>query len=106
MLTFILYLTIGLVALYAISAIHIAFKRGLRSIPGPFLARFSSLYRIGLVYHGEAPTNYRRLHEQYGPLVRVGPNAVSVSEADMVPIIYGIGSQFLKVWVSSILRWL
>ncbi|PVH68975.1 cytochrome P450 [Cadophora sp. DSE1049] len=44
----------------------------------------------------EAPRNYRALHDKYGPIVRVGPNHVSVSDPAMIPIIYGISSKFTK----------
>ena len=70
----------------------------LKSLPGPFMAPFSAYYRVLLVFTGHIPTNFRRLHERYGPLVRTGPNHVSVCHEDAVGIIYGEGHTFLKVW--------
>lgn len=41
--------------------------------------------------------NYHlRLHEQYGELVRIGPNHVSFSDASLIPQVYGIASKFYK----------
>lgn len=41
--------------------------------------------------------NYHlKLHEQYGPLVRVGPNHVSISDASCIPVLYGINNKFWK----------
>lgn len=37
-----------------------------------------------------------KLHQKYGPLVRVGPSHVSVSDPDAVKIIYGINTGFTK----------
>ncbi|KAL2859238.1 cytochrome P450 [Aspergillus pseudodeflectus] len=49
-----------------------------------------------MVYNGDGPANYRKVHEKYGPIVRVGPNEVSVADPNMIPVIYGIGSKFTK----------
>lgn len=85
------------IVLYVIYTLRVVFRPGLRQLPGPLLARFSGLYRLSLVWGSEAPANYRKLHENYGPIVRVGPNHVSVSDPSMIPVIYGIGSKFIKV---------
>jgi hypothetical protein len=50
-----------------------------------------------MVYNGAGPAQYRKIHEKYGPIVRVGPNEVSVADPTMIPRIYGIGSKFTKV---------
>ncbi|KAH8666053.1 cytochrome P450 [Tricladium varicosporioides] len=49
-----------------------------------------------MVYKGNAPQTYRELHKKYGPIVRTGPNHVSVSDPEMIPVIYGTGSNFRK----------
>ena len=74
-----------------------AYRKGLRNVPGPFWARLSTLYRLSIVYQGEAVGNYRRLHEKYGPVVRTGPYHVSVSDPQIIPLIYGVTSKFRKV---------
>lgn len=91
-------LAIFLVVLVAVNYTRTVFRAGLRTLPGPFLARFSSLYRLSMVYKGNAPQTYRTLHRKYGPIVRTGPNHVSVSDVEMIPIIYGTGSNFKKVF--------
>lgn len=88
--------TLLVLVIFFVSSLRTAFRAGLRQIPGPVAARFSGLYRASLVYGGKAPYQYRRLHEKYGPIVRVGPNHVSVSDPSAVPQIYGIGSNYLK----------
>ena len=37
------------------------------------------------------------LHKKYGPLVRIGPNHVSVSDPKAINIIYGLKTGFTKV---------
>jgi len=91
------YLGAALVVWYLIASLRVAFKKGLRKLPGPFLARVSGLYRLSLVQAGKAPVEYRKVHEKYGPIVRVGPNHVSISDPAAIPQIYGIGSSYIKV---------
>ena len=91
------YLLILLGLFIFVDFVRTAFKQGLRSIPGPFLARFSGLYRLSLVAKGKAPEEYLKVHQKYGQVVRVGPNHVSISDPAMIPTIYGIGSNYLKV---------
>lgn len=93
----IFYLPIVVLLFWLVDSVRIGLRKGLRTLPGPFLARISGLYRLSLVYRGDAPQQYRKVHEKYGPVVRVGPNHVSVADPSMIPVIYGIGSGFLKV---------
>jgi hypothetical protein len=90
-------LAVGLIALLIIDYVRVSLRQGLRTLPGPVLARFTYLYRLLMVYNGDGPANYQKIHQKYGPIVRVGPNEVSIADPNMIPIIYGIGSKFTKV---------
>ena len=92
-----LWAAVALLVYTVIDYGRIFFRKGLRNLPGPFLARFSGLYRLSMVVHGDAPASYRKLHAKYGNIARVGPNHVSVSDGTEIPKIYGIGSKYLKV---------
>ncbi|KAK3070210.1 hypothetical protein LTR53_010858 [Teratosphaeriaceae sp. CCFEE 6253] len=74
----------------------IRFRPGLRSIPGPFLASISNLDRILSCVAGLQMNYHLWLHEQYGPLVRIGPKHVSFSDVSLIPQVYGISSKFVK----------
>ena len=80
-----------------ITTVLTAYKRGLRDVPGPHLAKWSSLYRLKLVWSGAAHENYLQIHQDYGPIVRTAPNAVDISDPKVIPTIYGIASKYLKV---------
>ena len=72
------------------------------AIPGPFLASYTHLWRLFLVWKRRPEVTHIDLHEKYGLLVRLGPNAVSVSDPEAIKVIYGLGSKYLKVrWCSS-----
>ena len=81
-----------------VRSVATALKPGLRSIPGPVIARFSKLHRAWHISKGKAPVFYTELHEKYGPIVRTGPTTVDISDPAAVAIIYGINSKFLKVY--------
>lgn len=69
----------------------------LKSVPGPFLAGWTNLYRLLLVYKGDAHEQQLQLHKRYGNLVRLGPDCVSVTgSASYIPQIYGIGKGLVK----------
>ncbi|KAF2104916.1 cytochrome P450 [Rhizodiscina lignyota] len=69
----------------------------LRSVPGPFLAAFTDLWRWRAqqktLFYG--PTLVK-LHEQYGKLVRIGPNLVSISDPAAVNVVYGTSPVLAK----------
>lgn len=77
--------------------IRTRYRRGLRRIPGPFFASFLPVDRLRTAASGLQFEDHLRYHEKYGPLVRVGPNHVSVADGDMIPKIYNINAKFYKV---------
>ncbi|GKT70702.1 P450 monooxygenase [Colletotrichum tofieldiae] len=85
-----------LILSWVIHSYYTAFRRGLREIPGPWLAKFSSLWRFSLVGRGKAHEEYRKLHRKYGQVVRTAPNVVDISDPAAISIIYGINSTFMK----------
>jgi hypothetical protein len=62
----------------------------LSDIPGPFLAKFTDYWRFRVVGRRDSHETYLKLHEELGDFVRIGPNCVSVSRPDVIPLIYGI----------------
>ncbi|OQE30752.1 hypothetical protein PENFLA_c002G06919 [Penicillium flavigenum] len=68
----------------------------LRNIPGPFWARFSNLWYFNRLRQGQFEHDNIKLHKQYGPIVRVGPNHYSISDAATIKNVYGTGSKFAK----------
>ncbi|KAL8876511.1 MAG: hypothetical protein Q9192_008845, partial [Flavoplaca navasiana] len=62
----------------------------LRHIPGPFLASLTNLPRLSWVYSNRAGEIHTTLHRRYGPIVRCGPNMVSVADPAQINTIYDI----------------
>jgi len=85
------------ISVLSLSLVRIRYRKGLRQIPGPFLASISPVDRILTTAHGHQFQDHIRYHERYGSMVRVGPNHVSLSNAEHIPTIYGIATKYYKV---------
>lgn len=95
-----------MVALFTSILIYRAFFHPLRHFAGPRLARLSQFYHFFRIR--AKVDNYRhldRLHDQYGEYVRVGPNLLSISDPDMIEVIFHSQSNFTKAecWYPAVL---
>ena len=66
-------------AWYVASAAATWFR--LRRVPGPFLASFSSSWGVFKVAQAQMHRTVAELNSRYGPLVRIGPNELLLSDA-------------------------
>lgn len=73
------------------------YGNGLGQVPGPFLAGFTDLWRVLIVWGRRPEAVHINLHKKYGNVVRLGPRAVSVADGQAVKVIYGLNSGFTKV---------
>ncbi|KAH8165438.1 hypothetical protein CIB48_g2836 [Xylaria polymorpha] len=76
----------------------------LRHIPGPLLPSLTNLPRVFWVKTGQSQECYRQLHEKYGEVVRLGPNMVSISNPEVIPILYPTRPGFPKSDLYATLR--
>ncbi|TGJ80519.1 hypothetical protein E0Z10_g8247 [Xylaria hypoxylon] len=68
----------------------------LRSIPGPFLASCTRLWKIRSTVSENTHWEHVDLHGKYGPVVRIGPNEVSFSSPQVARNILSAGKRFYK----------
>ncbi|KAJ5425173.1 cytochrome p450 domain-containing protein [Penicillium sp. CMV-2018d] len=75
--------------------IHPLYNR-LRHVPGPWVGKITSLHLA--LYDWQLCRNDKisQWHQQYGPVIRVAPNEVSVSTLDAVRQVYGTTSRWEK----------
>ncbi|KOS23178.1 Pisatin demethylase [Escovopsis weberi] len=78
------------------AAAYRLFLHPLASIPGPRLAALSNAWHARHVRRGRAAELGRRLHKQYGPVVRVGPDEVWCSSKEAFDLIYNTTRGFEK----------
>ncbi|KIW46026.1 uncharacterized protein PV06_01719 [Exophiala oligosperma] len=69
--------------LYRVSPFH-----PLSHIPGPVIARVSSLWLTWHAWIGDEATITDDLHKKYGPIVRTGPNSVDIADGTALATIY------------------
>lgn len=64
------------------------FRSPLAGIPGPWLAKITILYKEFYAARGLLPLFLKRLHDEYGPVVQIGPNHVSCITKESTDLIY------------------
>jgi hypothetical protein len=99
------WLFAGVVALVLLARVlHNRYGHGLSKIPGPFCASLSDLWLFVHYYRRRGLTE-RDIHVSYGsPLVRLGPNTVSVSDPEALKVIYGWKPILRKVGVPNCIK--
>ena len=68
----------------------------LNAIPGPFLARFSNIWRLIDVWLGHSDKTQLALHRKHGDYVRLGPNCITISDPSLIHVIYRTHSPYNK----------
>jgi hypothetical protein len=66
------------------------YTKTLHRIPGPFLASTTNLWRLLHVRAGHFHLTQIDLHKRYGPVVRLGPNVLSIADPQAIKTIYAI----------------
>ncbi|KAJ5818475.1 Cytochrome P450 E-class group I [Penicillium riverlandense] len=76
--------------------IYTRFFHPLARFPGPFWASVSRAWIVRSVSGGNPHGIQRELHAQYGPIVRIAPNELAISDPNAIKAIYGVNSGFIK----------
>jgi cytochrome P450 len=69
-------------------ALHRTYNHPLSQIPGPLLSRLTSLPLYISSYLGHEARLLTSLHALHGPIIRIGPNEVLISDGAVLPQIY------------------
>ncbi|KAJ5976705.1 hypothetical protein N7501_000047 [Penicillium viridicatum] len=88
-----------LASIIGVLCLHFIYNRlnsPLARIPGPAISKWTDLVYIHYWFAGKAPNYVHELHENYGPIVRTGPNRVDICSVDAVKEIHKTNSRFLK----------
>lgn len=78
------------------TAVYRLYLHPLSHIPGPFLARLTSLWLYRVSYTGTEASTIDALHKKYGPVVRIAPNDVDISDGAALQTIYVKNGGYLK----------
>lgn len=72
-------------------AIYRIYFHPLSNYPGPLLAKVTPLHASYYAWRGDRHLLLYNLHKKYGPIIRWGPNSISVNSAIALKDIYGHG---------------
>ncbi|KKA24841.1 Benzoate 4-monooxygenase [Rasamsonia emersonii CBS 393.64] len=75
--------------------IYQRFLHPLAKYPGPFLASLTDLWQVHQFMTLKQPYHLTELHEKYGPIVRYGPDKLSITDESSIPLIYQKGSRMM-----------
>jgi hypothetical protein len=94
----VIYATVPITSYVAYIVVYRLFFHPLAQIPGPRLAALTFLYQT---YHSfkDGSRFYKQvglLHKKYGPIVRITPNEVSLSDPENYETIYYVRSKYAK----------
>lgn len=78
----------SILVLLILRALYSVFLHPLRNVPGPRLAKVTELWRTNRYFRGYWHRDVLDLHRQYGPVVRISPNEVSIVSPELSKTIY------------------
>jgi hypothetical protein len=87
---------VALIVLVLGNILYSIFLHPIAHIPGPLLPKITSLWLYYHAYIGDESSVIHSLHKRYGPLLRVAPNHVDISDADAIQAIYVASGGFPK----------
>lgn len=76
--------------------IFVVYQRWLHPLaeyPGPFWASVTDLWQVQQFLSLKQPYHLTELHEKYGPFVRYGPDKISITAEEAVPLLYQKGAR-------------
>ncbi|KAK3694224.1 cytochrome P450 [Podospora appendiculata] len=68
----------------------------LKRYPGPFLDGWTNLWRLWVVYRADYAHTVKKLHEKYGPVVRLGPNLLDLDLPELSRVVYSTDGKWRK----------
>ncbi|KAK7212412.1 hypothetical protein V2G26_019590 [Clonostachys chloroleuca] len=78
-----------LISVFLLSGLYNIFLHPLAKVPGPKLYAFTAVPHLYHMIKGDWHMILKKLHDQYGPVVRFCPISVSFTESDSFQHIYG-----------------
>ncbi|KAJ5219719.1 hypothetical protein N7468_008923 [Penicillium chermesinum] len=86
----------AILAIFVLRLIVFRFTSPLAKLPGPEISKWTRLVFLYHYFAGDGTRYVHSLHEEYGPIVRVGPERVDICDAYAVKDIHNIHSTFRK----------
>ncbi|KAI2786849.1 Cytochrome monooxygenase [Penicillium oxalicum] len=89
-------IAIACLGLFLTHAIYKRITGPLSKIPGPEISKWTEAVYVYYWLRGQIPFYVHKLHEKYGPIVRISPDRVDICDVNAAREIHKINSPFLK----------
>jgi len=87
---FLVALPVASISAYAVYSFYVAFFGAVSHVPGPILCKFTGLVDAYMtLVAGKRSMWIHEVHAQYGPVVRISPNLISINESSALKSVYG-----------------
>ncbi|KAF8200339.1 cytochrome P450 [Pholiota molesta] len=83
------YITFSSILATCVVAYRLSTSHPLAKYPGPKIMKATKLWGAWIGYTGKTHEYLKRLHDEYGPTIRIGPNELSTIEKEFIPQILG-----------------
>ena len=87
---------VGSILVFSLYVLYQRWFHPLAKYPGPFVASFTDLWKVYQMAKTQMPYRLTELHEQYGPIIRTGPNSLSFTDPAAIAPIYQSGRAMEK----------
>ncbi|KAJ6569111.1 cytochrome P450 monooxygenase [Mycena capillaripes] len=77
-------------------AIYLIDPYNLRQYPGPILPKFSYIWLGWISQRGARSEVVHRMHQKYGPFLRISPTEISIADPEALSVVYAHGSGTTK----------
>ncbi|KAK3323012.1 cytochrome P450 [Apodospora peruviana] len=68
----------------------------LKKYPGPFLAKFTNLWRMYRISRRAYHKDLEKLHKKYGPVVQIAPNVIDVDYPELIKTVFNVKGDWKK----------
>lgn len=91
------------ISIWVVQTLITALTSPLKDIPGPQISRFTNLWLKKAVTGGRRIFYIDDLHTKYGPVVRISPTEVAVSDVAAFKQIHGVTGKYTKdIWYEKL----
>ncbi|KAI1262289.1 cytochrome P450 [Xylariaceae sp. FL1019] len=89
-------LAIGTIFLAYVLYAFATHNKALDKYPGPWVARWTNIWRLYTAYSAKYAPTMKELHEKYGPVVRTGPRSLDLDYPELGKVIYNTDGKWKK----------
>lgn len=90
------HIGLAVISIFALKVVYGLYTDRLQHIPGPLIARLTPIWYWYLTWKGIECRAITALHKKYGPVVRIAPNEIDISDGAAINPIYVDNGGFMK----------